>query len=120
MRMRRIIATAVVALTGIGVSGGAQAAFSDCNAGRSCLWGNNDFIWLIGERAPGGGLQSFTGQDRNNQMDSWGNRTATNSAGYDGANGTGGCQTFAYGERDDNVAFYNSDEVSSWRTNGGC
>ena len=111
--------TASIVLTVIGVSGGAQAAFSDCDANRSCMWGNNDFVFLIGERAPGGGLVNLTG-DANNQMDSWGNRTTVNSAGYGGANGTGDCQTFTAGSRDNNVAPWNSDEVSSWRTNRGC
>ena len=53
-------------------------------------------------------------------MDSWGNRTTTNAAGYGSANGSGDCQTFGAGERDDNVSTFNSDEVSSWKTNGGC
>jgi hypothetical protein len=75
---------------------------------------------MLSERAAGGGLQSFSGQDRNNQMDSWGNRTATSSSGFDNTNGTGDCQTFKFGSNDNNVAFNNSDEVSSWRTNRGC
>lgn len=116
---RAAIAIAALALAGAGASGGAQAAFSDCDPGRSCIWGNNDYVWLIGERAAGGDVVAITG-DRNNQMDSWGNRTGTDSAGYDGSNGTGDCQTFGFNSRDNNVAFYNSDEVSSWRTDGGC
>ncbi len=86
---------------------------------RSCIWGNNDYAWIIGERAPGGGLVNLSGEV-NNQMDSWGNRTTVNSAGYDGANGGASCQTFSAGSRDNNVSFENSDEISSWKTNGGC
>lgn len=117
---RSVVVIATLALAGAGASGGAQAAFSDCDPNRSCLWGNNDYVWLLSERQAGGGLLSFSGQDRNNQMDSWGNRTATPSAGYDGADGSGDCQTFEAGQRDNNVSFVNSDEVSSWRTNRGC
>jgi hypothetical protein len=119
MRPKGLAAVAVVLLSGVGVAVNAQAAFSECNANRSCMWGNNDFVFLIGERAPGGGLVNLTG-DRNNQMDSWGNRTTVNSAGYDGAGGAGACQTFAAGSRDNNVAPWNSDEISSWRTDRGC
>jgi peptidase inhibitor family I36 len=117
---RSAIVLVALALAGAAASGGAQAAFSDCDPNRSCLWGNNDFIWLLSERAAGGGLLSFSGQDRNNQMDSWGNRTTINSAGYDSTSGTGDCQTFQRGSNDNNVSFVNSDEVSSWRTNHGC
>jgi len=56
----------------------------------------------------------------NRHLPWWGNRTAVNSAGYDGANGTASCQTFSAGSRDNNVSFENSDEISSWRTNSGC
>ena len=114
-----LAAIAVLAMTAGGVAVSAQASFSECNANRSCMWGNNDFVFLIGERAPGGGLVNLAG-DRNNQMDSWGNRTTVNSAGYGSANGGGDCQTFTAGSRDNNVATWNSDEVSSWRTNRGC
>jgi peptidase inhibitor family I36 len=117
---RSAFAVAAVALTAAAATTGAEATFSDCDPNRSCLWGNNDYIWMLSERAAGGGLQSFNGQDRNNQMDSWGNRTSTNSAGYDSTSGTGDCQTFKFGSNDNNVAFNNSDEVSSWRTNRGC
>jgi hypothetical protein len=116
---KSVVAIASLACAGALASAGAQASFSQCNANRSCLWGNNDFVFLIGERPPGGGLVNLTG-DANNEMDSWGNRTTTNSSGYGSAGGSGDCQTFGAGQRDNNVAFFNSDEVSSWRTNAGC
>jgi hypothetical protein len=106
-------------LVGISFAGPAQASFSQCDANRVCLWGNNDYNWIIGERAPGGGMSNLTG-DANNEMDSWANRTTRNAAGYGASNGSGDCQTFQAGERDNNVANWNSDEVSSWKTNGGC
>jgi hypothetical protein len=119
MKTKTAIAAAIISLMGFGIATPVQAAFSECDANRSCMWGNNDFVFLIGERAPGGGLVNLTG-DRNDQMDSWGNRTTTNSAGFGNANGGGDCQTFTAGQRDNDVAFFNSDEVSSWKTNGGC
>lgn len=119
MRFKKLGVLTILVLTGIGVSTSAQASFSECDANRVCMWGNNDFLWLIGERAPNGGLVALTG-DANDQMDSWGNRTVVNAAGHEHSNGTGDCQTFQAGQSDNNVAFFNSDEVSSWRTNHGC
>jgi hypothetical protein len=114
-----VLATTLVALSGFSAAGGAQAAFSDCPSNRVCLWGNNDFVYLIAVKAPYEGLRSLSG-DANNQMDSWGNRTGRNAAGYDYSNGTGDCQTFSAGSRDNNVNYWNSDEVSSFRTDRGC
>jgi DNA-binding NarL/FixJ family response regulator len=34
--------------------------------------------------------------------------------------GSGDCQSWRAGTSDDNVSVFNSDEVSSWKTNGGC
>ena len=97
----------------------ATAAYSDCASDKVCLWGNNDYKWLIHTRNPGKGLLALTG-DANNEMDSWGNRTTKNARGYDKANGTGDCQTFAKGSKDNNVAPWNSDEISSTASNGKC
>ncbi|RYJ20635.1 hypothetical protein CU044_6761 [Streptomyces sp. L-9-10] len=85
------------------------------------MWGNNDFMWLIGERAHGStSFVNLTG-DKNDQMDSWANL----SSRYDGcmtgaANGAGDKQGMARASNDNNVSPLNSDEVTSWRTNGGC
>jgi hypothetical protein len=114
------ITIAALALAGASASGGVQAAFSDCNANRSCIWGNNDYVWMLSERPAGQGIETFHTTDKNNQMDSWGNRTSRNSSGYDGYLGGGDCQTFGFNSRDNNVSFWNSDEVSAWRTDRGC
>jgi hypothetical protein len=63
---------------------------------------------------------NLTGE-RNDQMDSWANRSTT----YDGcmtehSNGGGDKQGMARANNDNNVSPLNSDEVTSWRTNGGC
>lgn len=120
MRTKKVL---LIGLFLVGTSFGtvhiAQADFSDCSSGRVCMWGNNNFQWLIGSRSPGYGVVNLYG-DSNNQMDSWANRTSTNAAGYDGYDGYATCQTFWRGGNDDNVAPWNSDEVSSWRTNRGC
>jgi hypothetical protein len=106
-------------VAGIGLSSPAQASFEECDANMVCMWGNNDFVWLIGERGPGGGVVNLDSLV-NDQMDSWGNRSTSNAAGYADANGSGDCQTFVAGQRDANVAPWNSDEITSWKTNGGC
>lgn len=61
--------------------------------------------------------------EANNEMDSWANRSSGSSAGYDDPTPDGdddGCQTWSAVSNDNNVSPFNSDEVSSWRTNRGC
>lgn len=121
MRAGRLIA--IFAISGaatLASSGAANAAFDDCASNRVCLWGNDNYVWLLTARGPGYGLLALPNDDRNNQMNSWGNRTTTNARGYDSSTGTGDCQTFSRGGKDSNVAVWNDDEVSSTATNGGC
>lgn len=110
-----IIAASLVAAS----TAPAQAAFEQCDSGRFCGWGNNDYLWLIIERNPGMPLANHGG-DANNEMDSWANRSTTNARGYDGYNFQGRCLTFTKGERDNNLAPWNSDMISSTSTSGGC
>ena len=119
MRIKKLAIIAILALTGLVAVVAAHASLDQCNSNRVCMWGNNDFKWLIGERAPGWGLVNLSG-DRNDEMDSWANRTTINAAAYATSNGDGDCQTFAKVSNNHNVAFWSSDEVSSWRTNHGC
>ena len=119
MRIRMIAAVGAVFFAAASLTAPAQAAFSDCDADRVCIWGNNDYAWLIGERPGGEGVANIGGE-ANNEMDSWGNRTTRRSAGYADRGGVGDCQSFAAGSRDNNVSPVNSDELSSWKTNGGC
>lgn len=121
MRIKLLLVGAMIAATAALAPAFASGALSDCNSGNMCLWGNNDYQWMIAERAAGSGtITNLTG-DADNQMDSWANRSASyNGCGYGGANGTGDTQQFNANSSDPNVAFFNSDEVSSWRTRYGC
>lgn len=120
MRTKKVllIVLVLVGMT-LGTARVTQAAFSDCYSGRVCMWGNNDFQWLIGNRSAGYGVVNLYG-DANNQMESWANRTGTHAAGYDGFDGYSNCQTFSKGGNDNNVAPWKADDVSSWRTDRGC
>lgn len=121
MRIRSLIAGALVTAAAVAAPGVADAALSDCPSGHICLWGNNDYKWKIADRAAGSGTITNLGGDANNEMDSWANRSGTyRGCGYGGANGTGDRQTFNINSSDNNVAPWNSDEVSSWRTRYGC
>lgn len=119
MRIKSLLIALALVASAVGAAQTARASFEQCPSNEVCLWGNNDFLWFIAHRSSGGGVAALTGE-ANNQMDSWGNRSTRNAAGYGNSNGTGDCQTFAAGSRDNNVAWFNSDEVSSWRTDRGC
>lgn len=120
--VRALVAVGLVAaFSGMAGATAAQASLSDCNANNMCMWGNNDFKWKIGER--GDGSKTVTGLygDRNDEMDSWANRSASyDGCMYSNANGKGDRMTMWRNSHDDNVAPWNSDQVSSWRTKGGC
>lgn len=86
-----------------------------------CLWGNNDFKRKIADRAGGSGTIVNLSGDANDEMDSWANRSASyTGCGFGAANGGGDRQTFGRNSNDNNVAPWNSDEISSWRTRYGC
>lgn len=53
-------------------------------------------------------------------MDSWENRTSTKSAWYYNADGKGSCVNMNARSEDDNINVFDSDELTSWRTNRGC
>ena len=120
MKVKGLVASAVIVGAGLFlVPGGASAALSDCASNRMCLWGNNDFKWKIGDRAAGSStITNLTG-DSNDEMDSWANKSSTYSGCmWSDANGSGDRQTLH--RNDNDVAPWNSDEVSSWRTAYSC
>lgn len=122
MRAKTVIASATLMFAALSMTPSvANAALSECNSNNMCLWGNNDFAWLIGERVHGSTTFTNLTGDKNDEMDSWANRSAT----YDGcmagdSNGGGDKQGMARASNDNNVSPLNSDEVSSFRTRNGC
>lgn len=122
MRIKKLIAAAMLVGTGLVlVPGTASAALSDCDSGNMCLWGNDNFLWMLSERSAGSStIKNLTG-DADNQMDSWANKSGTYSGCmWSDANGSGDRQTLHRNQNDGNVAPWNSDEVSSWRTAYSC
>lgn len=117
---KRVSVAAIVLGTSLlAAQGAAEVSFDQCDSGRVCGWGNNDYRWLIIERNSGLGIANQSG-DASDELDSWANRSTRDARGYDDWNGRGDCQTFRSGSSDSNVAPWNSDEVSSTATNGGC
>ncbi len=87
---------------------------------KSCIYANNNFVGLLDSpRLPGGGIRNVPSSDRD-KMDSWENRTGTHAAWYHNANGGGDCVLMHWGSEDANINVFDSDELSSWRTDRGC
>jgi hypothetical protein len=100
----------------------ADAALSQCTGSKMCVWGNNDFNWLIAAQDHGQGVIDVfnDANGENNQADSWANRSGTyNGCLYDGQ-GTGALLTMGKTSNDNNVSVFDSDKTSSMRTNRGC
>ncbi len=119
MNSRLLVAGAMLIGTVAATAPMATASFSQCASNKVCLWGNNDYDWLLTSRSAGGGVTKMPSGTLN-RMDSWANRTTTDARGYDNDNGTGDCQNFTRGSSNSNVSVWNSDEVSSTATNGKC
>ena len=99
----------------------ASAAYSECASERVCLWGNNDYLWMLDERTAGSSTINNLSGDANDEMDSWANNSGTYAGCmWSDANGSGDRQTLGRNSSDNNVAPANSDEVSSWRTAYAC
>ena len=121
MRVKGIIVAAMIGGTSLVSVGAAGAALSDCNSDKMCMWGNNDFAYLIGERNHGVETIYNMPSATNDEMDSWANRSASyTGCMYQHNDGGGDKQTMGRNSKDNNVAPFNSDEVSSWRSKYGC
>lgn len=120
MRVKAWLVGGIVASAAWATPMVADAGLSECGSNRMCLWGNNDFRWKVADRAHGSGRANLSG-DANDEMDSWANRSANYSGCmYEHANGRGDKQGMGKNSKDNNVNPANSDEVSSWKQNGGC
>lgn len=121
--MKVRLLTGIVALLGTLAFAGAPAtaSFSQCGTDRVCLWGNNDYDWLLLTRTAGGGVQGA--------MPWWGRSTAW-IHGRTGRPQTPAATTTRMapatvrpllgGSSNPNVPVLNSDEVSGTATNGAC
>lgn len=117
--LHKLVAGAFIAGTALlAPNTASSAAFSDCNSNYVCLWGNNDYQWMLIEKYTNQEGTNLYGEE-NNQTDSWGNRSTRNARAWDTHSG-GDCWTLSAGERDPNLAPWNSDRFSRLATTGGC
>lgn len=119
--LKRVAVAIILAGPVLATAGPSSAALSDCTGTNMCMWGSNNFTFIIGQRQAGYSTIVNLSGDANNQMDSWANKSSVyTGCMYDGINGGPGTQTMSKVSSDANVAPWNSDDVSSWKTAGGC
>ena len=105
---------------GLGAATAAQAASPTlCPASKVCLFQNVDYGALLGYRAGGGGLLNVSTAS-NDKTSSWSNKSKSTSAWYFDANGKGTCRTMPAGQNNSWVGTQDNDNLTSWKTNGGC
>jgi hypothetical protein len=116
------LAGAVLA-TALAAPMAANASLAQCTGSKMCVWGNNDFQWLLAAQDHGQGVIDVFNDaaGENNAADSWQNRS-NSYAGclYNNSNGTGALLTMGKADKKANVSFTDSDKTSSMRTNGAC
>lgn len=100
-----------------GISVGANG----CDAARVCIFDENNFIDRMGSGAAGGGRVNVSDAN-NDRTDSWDNNTGTNAAWYYNFTyeNADNCRNMPARSEDPNLGVFNSDELSSWRTDRGC
>lgn len=112
-----------VSLAGSVISVGAASAhdIDNCSGTSTCLFDYNNWQNKVAGRTHGEGTIEYVGDGANNKMGSWANNSDTyKSCGYDGSNGTGDQQEWNENSHDSDVAPWNNNEVSGWRTKYGC
>lgn len=121
MRLASALSIAMMAASVAVAWAPAEAALSDCTNSRTCIWADVDFENDRASIGQGIGTFTYVGDTLNNRMDSWANKSITyTSCGADYANGGGDKQVWPPGNQDPEVAPWNGDEVSSFRSQGGC
>lgn len=125
MNMKLNAFTALAGIVGsIGLVTASQSiasAADGCDSNRVCIFDDNDFKNRLGQRPAGEGRKDMS-STLNDRMDSWKNRTSTNAAWYYNFidENSDNCRNMNKNSSDDNINVFNSDELSSWRTNRGC
>lgn len=122
MRKLTIAAIGIAAAVGslVATPGLAQAV-NGCDFNKVCVFDDNNFVNRLGSRDPGLGRVDVSGAN-NDRTDSWDNNTGTNAAWYYNfvSENADNCRNMPAGREDPNLGVFNSDELSSWRTNRGC
>lgn len=124
-RVTSVITTGVVGLAaGAGVLvvfPGIALAVDGCENNRVCIFDDNDYKNRLGIK-PAGEPRANVASQNNDRTDSWINDTTTNAAWYYNFTyeNSDNCRTMYDQSSDGDLGVFNSDELSSWRTNRGC
>ena len=118
--VKKLLITSIVVGAGVlGAGMSASAGSNLCDPNRACIYDHNNFVALLGTKGPGVGLTNVS-SGANDKTDSWENKTSRTGAWYYDANGGGNCNTMHAHDEKANLHVFPSDELSSWKTNGGC
>lgn len=124
MALKKFLVLGVLAASTVVAQPAAHAALSQCADNKVCVWGNNDYEWLLAAQLHGqrSWLDVFNnGKGENNQNDSWANKSSRHDGcGVDKVDGGGDRITFWRDSRDPDLAWFNSNFVSAMRTTNGC
>jgi hypothetical protein len=111
----------VAAIGAVGIMPGLAQAVNGCEPNRVCIFDENNFLDRMGMRPAGEGRKDVSAAN-NDRTDSWKNNTGTNAAWYYNFTyeNADNCRNMPAHDQDSNLGVFNSDELSSWRTNRGC
>jgi hypothetical protein len=121
MRMK-LAAMGLLAASAVVAPLSASASMSQCGSDHMCVWGNDNYDWLLANQIHGqvNWFDPF-GAGQNNEDQSWANRSSTYTGCVaDGAYGSGGTITLSRNGEDPNLAVWNDNQGSSMRTAYGC
>lgn len=121
MNVKLLVLAASVVTSSL-YGGVVSADIDGCSGTSTCLYDNNDYQGKIAARTHGEGAIKNLSASADNKMDSWANNSNTyKTCAWNGQNGTGDHDgSWNENSSDSNVAPWNSDVISSWRTKYGC
>jgi len=124
MRIKGLLVSGALAMSALAAPMTAEASLSECGTNYMCVWGNNNYVWLLTAQVHGQSnwMDTFNdGKGENNQNDSWANRSVTYTGCIsDYVDGGGKRMQLSPGSSDGDLAWFNSNFADAIRTQGGC
>lgn len=123
---KRVNAKLVVVAMGVGfsaftVNAAAAHDIDNCGVEATCIFDYNNYQNRVGQKSEGDAYFRYVGDAANNKNSSWANNSENhNSCAAQYTAGDGDQQSWPVDGHDPDQAPWNDNEVTSWRTSGGC
>jgi Peptidase inhibitor family I36 len=121
MNAKLLVIAATLVASGVTV-GAASADIDGCTGTQTCLWDDANFQGKLASRTQGEATIKNLSASADNKTEAWANNSNTyKTCAWNGPNGTGDEDgSWHENTSNENLAPWNADVMSSWRTKWGC